>query len=1466
MHISMRITLFSLALIAYLVGSAGAQNYPEGDLNEDYKVDFVDLQALADYWLDVNCIAPDCEADMDGTPGVNMYDFARFAENWLKDYNEFTLTINVNGSGSVNRNPNKATYHYGEDVNLTANPAIGWLLALPKDDFNDEIRSAIWRISADNPERTMVVEDANQLNLKATNELTDLASSAVGHWKMNDNASNTDVVDSSGNGHNGTFNDATGNPNTSAHHIVGKIDGALTFDGTDDYVVVPDDASLDIPGALTLAFWTKYTSTGSGWIISKGRTGTAYGYWAGNDAGKVRFGDNAGYKTTTSTFNDGNWHFVVCVYDGNGTFSALKIYVDNVEQATTQAGSFNGFYATNEPMVLGGQSDTGVVGRFFNGSIDNAMLFDKALTAEERGILYGEKTLFSSCLGHWKMNDNATNTDVLDGSGNGHNGTFNDATGNPNTSAHHIMGKIDGALTFDGTDDYVAIPDSNSLDIPGALTLAFWTKYTSTGSGWIISKGRTGTAYGYWAGNDAGKIRFGSNAGYKTTTASTFNDGNWHSVVCVYDGGGTFSALKIYVDNVEQATTQAGSFNGFSATNEPLVLGARTNDSAVSGFFTGSIDNAMVFNRALTANEREKLYNGGNGTETIPGFSQHLSAFYIANYWSFDVNESFAVKVDFHYSDISDRDSWVGITVGNDDRYVSISAGSDNEEPYFYYETIVDGNTVSERELRDTNDGTLYISYDGNSHSLYLSHVGYGSEKAYIWQTISNPLQVQWLSPVDVAIGGGSDGVALDADEAYLDNFEVTSGQLLGWQFDSWSGDLSGSDNPKTITMNGNKTVTATFTQIEHTLTINVDGGGSVNREPNKTTYHFGEDVNLTANPATGWQFSSWSGDLGGSANPAIITMNGNKTVTATFTQIEHTLTINVNGNGSVSREPNKATYHYEEDVNLTANPATGWSFDSWSGDLSGSENPKTITMTGNKTVTAAFTQDQYALTVNIVGNGTVTKDPQQATYTYGADVNLTANPATGWQFDSWSGDLSGSANPTTITMNGNKTVTATFTQIGYTLTINEFMAKNNSDSGIRDEWGDYDDWIEIYNYGSEAINIAGMHLTDNPVDDPLPWWDVPGDNPAVTIIPAGGYLLIWADSQQYQGTLHTSFALSGSGEQIGLYDAGGNLIDSITFGSQQQNKSYGRLPDGSDNWQILDNPTPGKSNSIPPSSIIISEIMYHPYHNVLTYEPENLGQEYIELFNRGTESVNLSGWRFSNGVDFNFPDVTIPAGQYLVVAADVNVFKAKYPGVNNVVGGWTGHLRNKGEKIELADENGMIIDRVEYADEGDWAVRELGPVDNYHRGWVWSDAHDGDGRSLELINPAMPNEYGQNWAASTVNGGTPGAINSVNATNIAPLILDVEHSPTIPGPNNPVTVTARIIDELLTGITATLYYSDDNSVYTNENIYPNFNQNDYNSTPMLDDGAHGDGVANDGIYGAQIPARAKRKNYRVLR
>jgi hypothetical protein len=97
------------------------------------------------------------------------------------------------------------------------------------------------------------------------------------------------------------------------------------------------------------------------------------------------------------------------------------------------------------------------------------------------------------------------------------------------------------------------------------------------------------------------------------------------------------------------------------------------------------------------------------------------------------------------------------------------------------------------------------------------------------------------------------------------------------------------------------------------------------------------------------------------------------------------------------------------------------------------------------------------------------------------------------------------------------------------TLVINEIMASN--DTSIRDQQGQYDDWIEIYNYGVNAINIGGMYLTDNPISPAK--WQIPGNNPDVTTITSGGYLLIWADNDTASTGLHAYFKLDADGEQI---------------------------------------------------------------------------------------------------------------------------------------------------------------------------------------------------------------------------------------------------------------------------------------------------------------------------------------------
>ncbi len=142
---------------------------------------------------------------------------------------------------------------------------------------------------------------------------------------------------------------------------------------------------------------------------------------------------------------------------------------------------------------------------------------------------------------------------------------------------------------------------------------------------------------------------------------------------------------------------------------------------------------------------------------------------------------------------------------------------------------------------------------------------------------------------------------------------------------------------------------------------------------------------------------------------------------------------------------------------------------------------------------------------------------------------------------------------------------------------INEFMAANSST--IQDPQGEYDDWIELYNEAQTPIDIAGMYLTDD-LETPCKW-QIPRGNPAATTIAAGGYLLIWADGEVLDAGLHADFGLSSDRDAIGLFDADGTtLIDSIEYNEQTPDTSYGRLPDGTDDWYFMGFPSPGSENS----------------------------------------------------------------------------------------------------------------------------------------------------------------------------------------------------------------------------------------------------------------------------------------------
>ncbi len=152
-------------------------------------------------------------------------------------------------------------------------------------------------------------------------------------------------------------------------------------------------------------------------------------------------------------------------------------------------------------------------------------------------------------------------------------------------------------------------------------------------------------------------------------------------------------------------------------------------------------------------------------------------------------------------------------------------------------------------------------------------------------------------------------------------------------------------------------------------------------------------------------------------------------------------------------------------------------------------------------------------------------------------------------------------------------------------LRINEFMASNQTALEDPDDPGQFPDWIEIYNPGATAVDLANkVAVTDEAAGNPTRW-----PLTRTLVVPAGGFVVLYADSEPEQGAAHVNFALSAGGEEIGLFYIGGGAaeqIDRYDFGEQTANVSEGRTTDGGPTWAFFNSSTPGSSNALNPPTI----------------------------------------------------------------------------------------------------------------------------------------------------------------------------------------------------------------------------------------------------------------------------------------
>jgi len=274
------------------------------------------------------------------------------------------------------------------------------------------------------------------------------------------------------------------------------------------------------------------------------------------------------------------------------------------------------------------------------------------------------------------------------------------------------------------------------------------------------------------------------------------------------------------------------------------------------------------------------------------------------------------------------------------------------------------------------------------------------------------------------------------------------------------------------------------------------------------------------------------------------------------------------------------------------------------------------------------------------------------------------------------------------------------------TLLITEVMASNQTT--LADNNGIYSDYIEIYNAGAEPVNLAGYGLSDDP-QNVLDW-----KFPDVTIQP-GAYLVVFAsgiDSKATdleKGAIHTGFGISSYEEMITLASPTGLILDQVMVSESQADMAYARtLGEGSayaDEWAATGKPTPGFSNTddgyqqfltanpLALGDIVISEVMTS--NSQFLAEDNGETYDWIELYNRGSQTVNLAGYGLTdntgNPAKFRMPDKTIAPGEYYTVLAsglaDDESIKKNYVHTNF-------KLSAGGEVLALFNADGKLQDK----------------------------------------------------------------------------------------------------------------------------------------------------------------------------
>ena len=599
------------------------------------------------------------------------------------------------------------------------------------------------------------------IHYKLNNSITSPGSTPGGEvvlFAMDDDAATTDVVDTSGNSHTGTAEQ-----NTEDIDTTGKIAGALTFNGTDDFITIPDHADFNFSTALSVACWVYLSdTTGAQVFVSKYNHLTTEREWSFQTNTKlirVVFGDATGiYVGQRTTDNDvidnDGWYHVCFTYDA-GT---VIIYINGVAVATSTVGTIP-LTLDNETadVVIGAQSVNQTV---LAGTLDEVRIYDKVLTPTE--VLN---------LSNWDGGP------ITDSSNNSINGVSTDLT--------FTTAKINNGGVFNGSTSLITVTDNPIFNFSTRLSLAAWINMDGIGSTeTVISKWSTTGDKREWqfSVSNTGKLTGNFGTGTGTQGASEITDDNvitgdgstWYHVCMTYDAG----TVVLYVDGVAVDSTTFGTIVTTLNNDDQDILIGKIEGGGSDNFFDGVIDDVRIYDTVLSATEVSEIANSTLGSEEalLSGWRLSNGRFNgkdyveVADGASLDISNNIALSCALKVTALPSATKWIVSKYDGSDGY-GIQISSNNTVQMIYAE----GGSNSTVEVDEvlTTDEWKHYAFIKNGAELIALVDGVQVNTATGGHTIGT-------NSTSLQIGKNEDNFILaDIDEVRVYNTAITTAHAI---------------------------------------------------------------------------------------------------------------------------------------------------------------------------------------------------------------------------------------------------------------------------------------------------------------------------------------------------------------------------------------------------------------------------------------------------------------------------------------------------------------------------------------------------------------------------------------------------------------------------------------------------------------------------------------------------------------